>query len=119
LNLGWIGVGLLATLIVTGYRAVMTTFRRDPGARGIRLALFVVAVIYSLTEAGFRENSLVWIFFLMVTTRVPEAASVQAPSERRPVPEEMEKEWMGRGQDWSSVELLSQSNPGRFWSVAK
>ncbi|MBZ5670786.1 MAG: O-antigen ligase family protein [Acidobacteriia bacterium] len=73
LNLGWIGVTLLGVLMVTGYRNIMAAFRHDLVAARIRLAYFVVAVIYSLTEAGFRMMSLSWIFFLLAITAVPEA----------------------------------------------
>jgi exopolysaccharide production protein ExoQ len=71
LNLGWIGVTLLATLIVTGYRNVISSFRRDRKAGTIRLAFFVVGLIYSFTEAGFRMMSLVWIAFLLSIVTVP------------------------------------------------
>jgi exopolysaccharide production protein ExoQ len=70
LNLGWVGVSLLAVLIVTGYRNVIVSFYQDTNFAGLRLAFFVVAVIYSFTEAGFRETTLVWIFFLFATTAV-------------------------------------------------
>src|SRR6266568_1797 len=75
LNLGWIGVILLATLIVTGYRTVMTTFRRDPDIGGLRLGYFVAAIIYSLTEAGFRMMSPIWFAFILSTTALPVAAA--------------------------------------------
>jgi exopolysaccharide production protein ExoQ len=71
LNLGWIGVILLAWLIVTGYRHVLAVFRRDPHAGRIRLAFFTAGVIYSLTEAGFRMMSPIWIGFLLAITGVP------------------------------------------------
>ena len=73
LNLGWVGVTLLAVLIVTGYRKAIAAFHRDPVAGGLQLAYFVVAVIYSFTEAGFRETTLVWIFFLWATIALPES----------------------------------------------
>jgi O-antigen ligase len=73
LNLGWCGVTLLAVLILTGYRNVIVSFRRDPHVGGLKLAYFVAAVIYSLTEAGFRMMAPVWIFFLLATIAVPEA----------------------------------------------
>jgi len=79
LNLGWVGVTLLAFLIVTGYRNAVAAFRYDPDAGGLRLAYFVVAVIYSFTEAGFRETALVWIFFLFATSAVPEPAFQESP----------------------------------------
>jgi len=77
LNLGWIGVTLLALLLVTGYRNVLAFFRRDPDAGRIRLAFFLVAIIYNFTEAGFRMMSATWIAFLVATTAVPEVATAE------------------------------------------
>ena len=71
LNLGWIGLVLLAGVIVTGYRNVLAVFRRDPDAGRIRLALFTAGVIYSFSEAGFRMMSPIWIAFLLAVTFVP------------------------------------------------
>lgn len=67
LNLGWVGVALLIGIIIAGYRKVMKLFRNDPDAGRIRLAFFVVGVIYNFTEAGFRMMSITWILFLMAT----------------------------------------------------
>jgi O-antigen ligase len=71
LNLGLAGVALLATLIVTGYRKVLAVLRRDPHVGRLRLAFFTAGVIYSLTEAGFRMMSPIWIAFLLAVTFVP------------------------------------------------
>src|SRR5205809_536483 len=71
LNLGWIGVALLAVVLVTGYRNVITALRRDPDTGKIRLAYFVVAVAYNLTESAIRTMNPVWIFFLLAITAVP------------------------------------------------
>lgn len=73
LNLGWIGVTLLAVLIANGYRNVITVFRRDREAGSIRLAFFLMGVVYSFTEAGFRMMSLVWILFLFSAMAIPVA----------------------------------------------
>ncbi len=83
LNLGWIGVTLLAVLFITGYRNALTVFRRDRGAGGLRLAYIVVAAVYSLTEAGFRMLSPAWIFFLLATSAVPEALAQEAQAPLR------------------------------------
>ncbi len=72
LNLGWIGVGLLAALIVTGYGAIIRTLRIQPEMNRLKLALFVVAVVYSYTEAGFRSTSTMWIAFLIAIAVVPQ-----------------------------------------------
>ena len=55
LNLGWIGLILLGSLIVTGYRYAFAIYCRDQHAGRIRLAFITVGVIYSLTEAGFQD----------------------------------------------------------------
>ena len=71
MNLGWIGVGLLSTVIVTGYRDVVTALRRDPQVGSLRLAYLVTAAVYNFTEAAFKEINLVWIFFLLAVAAVP------------------------------------------------
>jgi O-antigen ligase len=73
LNLGWIGVGLLGVVIVTGYRNALARYRHDPGAGRIALAYFAVGVVYSLTEAGFRMMGPVWVAFLLSILAVPTA----------------------------------------------
>ena len=80
LNLGWCGVSLLAVLIVTGYRNVIVVLRRDQQLGGLRLALFVAAVIGSLTEAAFRMGGFTWIFFLLVTVALPKPRFAEGPS---------------------------------------
>lgn len=70
-NLGLIGLALLGLLIVGGYRNVAESFRRDPHAGRLRVALFTAAVIYNFTEAGFRMMTPMWTGFLLVITAVP------------------------------------------------
>src|ERR1700722_2286964 len=57
LNLGWIGILFLAALIVIGYRNISLALRSDREAAILRLAFFVVAIVYDFTEAGFRTGS--------------------------------------------------------------
>jgi O-antigen ligase len=71
LNLGWIGVALLAAFIVTGYRNILAALRLEPEIGRIRLGLFVAVIVYSFTEAGFRTNSSVWLAFLLSIAAVP------------------------------------------------
>ena len=73
LNLGWIGVGLLAIIIVTGYRNVLVALQRDPQVARLKLAFITTAVVYSFTEAGFRMVNPIWILFLLASIAVPEA----------------------------------------------
>lgn len=78
LNLGWLGIGLLAVVIGSGYRNAIAMYRRNADAGRIRLAFFAAALVYNFTEAGFRMMDPVWIAFLLAAFAIPDA----------PVPEE-------------------------------
>src|SRR6185295_360779 len=82
INLGWIGVGLLALMIVSGYRNIAAVFRRNTGDGTIRLAFFAIALIYSMTEAAFKVMHPVWILFLLAVTAVPQLSRADEKSER-------------------------------------
>jgi len=71
LNLGWVGIVLLALLMVSGYRDIVNSLQRDSDAASLRLAYLVAAAIYSFTEAGFRMMSPVQIAFLFAVIVVP------------------------------------------------
>ena len=76
LNLGWIGVTLLALLIATGYRNVIGTYRRDPDTGSLWIAYFLLVLLNGLTEGVFRMMTPTWIVFLLATTATPvDAAS--------------------------------------------
>ncbi|MGH7868578.1 MAG: O-antigen ligase family protein, partial [Candidatus Dormibacteraceae bacterium] len=75
LNLGWVGVSLLAVLLVTGYRHLVDVYRRDPMAGCLRLAYFAAALAYCFSEAGFRMLDPNWIFLLLAIIAVPGAST--------------------------------------------
>jgi O-antigen ligase len=74
LNLGWIGIVLLATLIVTGYRKIIHALHVDPLVGSLGLAFFVAEVMYNFTEAGFRMMGPLWILFLLAILGIPRVA---------------------------------------------
>jgi len=65
LNLGWIGVSLIALLLITGYWQAYKAFRRDPELGSLFLALVMCGAVYGITEAGFRTLSPNWVFLLL------------------------------------------------------
>lgn len=71
LNLGWVGITILGTMIVTGYRNCLILYRRDPEAGRLRLGLLTAAVVFGFTEAGFRMLSPDWTGFLLAVTAIP------------------------------------------------
>jgi len=64
-NLGWIGVCLIALVLISGYRRAVAAFAMDPTIGGLMLAYIVVSAVYSITEAGFRSPQPMWVFLLL------------------------------------------------------
>jgi O-antigen ligase len=65
LNLGWIGVFLIASIIIFGYRRACKAFQRDQEIGSLILAYIATGAFYSITEAGFRVLTPSWIFLLL------------------------------------------------------
>jgi exopolysaccharide production protein ExoQ len=85
LNLGYVGVFLLAGVIVSTFRKVNRQLSADfPFAR-LRLAFLVSIIAFNYTEAGFKGVHLVWTIFYIIalTYESPEAARLQAAEEDR------------------------------------
>ncbi len=80
LNLGWMGVVLLAVVIATGYLRVFRMWRRNVSVGSLLLAYFFIGVVYNFTEAAFfRIMAPAWIFFLFAITSVPELPYPKIP----------------------------------------
>lgn len=68
-NLGWLGIGCLAYVILWGYRRVIRAWRRNLPASNLMLAYFLTGLISNLTEAAFFRMMIpVWLFFLVAIT---------------------------------------------------
>jgi exopolysaccharide production protein ExoQ len=78
LNLGWAGLALLAWLLVTGYRSAVAALQHHAHDAVIRLAFIVAALMYSMTEAGFRMLDPIWVLFLLGVTQAPADPPVQS-----------------------------------------
>jgi O-antigen ligase len=65
LDLGLVGVGLIAVILISGYRRAGSAFQYNPEFGGLMLACIVTATFYSVTEAGFRIMTPSWIFLLL------------------------------------------------------
>lgn len=75
LDLGGAGMALLGLVFAWGYRNVVGALRWDPEAGRLKLAFFVIVVVYNLTEHGFREFHPMWIVFLLAIINIPKNRS--------------------------------------------
>lgn len=73
LNIGWVGLFLLAAVIIFGYRNILKTMQADPATAGLKLAFVFICLVYNFTEAAFKILSPVWITLLWAVLAVPRA----------------------------------------------
>jgi O-antigen ligase len=78
LTLGWIGIALFAVFLLAGYRNIIAEFHRHPDIARLKLAFFVIVLIYNFTESAIRETNPIWIMLLLAIIAVPE---VSVPAE--------------------------------------
>ena len=71
INLGWLGIVLLAIVLAASYRNVCTEFGRNSDAGKLRLAYFVIGIAYNFTEAAFKGMHPIWIIFMLATLTIP------------------------------------------------
>ena len=66
LNLGLIGLLLLAGFLIASYRTICMRFRASPSFGSLGLALWTVLLFYNVTESAFRGQLLTLVFLLQV-----------------------------------------------------
>lgn len=65
LDLGLIGLCLLAFILGSGYMSAVKAFRLDRELGSLFLAYIITCTFYNITEAAFRIMTLSWIFLLL------------------------------------------------------
>jgi len=88
LNLGYIGLGLLVGLLLTGYRKIRNTVSSSLSLAPFSLAVWSVMLFYNITEAAFRAG-LMWIAVLLATMEVEYPSNDQV--ENNPEPSRVER----------------------------
>lgn len=84
LTLGWIGLGLLAMVIVKGYFNAVAEYGRNRSMGSLKIAMLISCLVYNFTEAGFKVMTPVWIAFILAVTAMPEAETVPVVSKVEP-----------------------------------
>jgi exopolysaccharide production protein ExoQ len=88
LNLGVVGLCLMALILVTGYGRAIHVFRNvDRSFGGLLVAYVVSGTIYSITEAGFRTMDPNWIFmlFAIISASVCSSKAAVLVKDQKPV----------------------------------
>jgi O-antigen ligase len=77
LNLGIIGLSLLGWFLIASYRTICRKLETFSKFGSLNLALWIILLFYSATEAGFRSG-LMWLTFLLGAIVVPKRVSDKA-----------------------------------------
>ena len=74
INLGLIGLSLLAAFLIASYRTIGRRLSSGSAIALLSLALWTVLLFYNVTEAAFK-GQLIWLTFLLGAITVPERAA--------------------------------------------
>ncbi len=82
LELGYVGLCALAGVVYCAYRNIKKELASNFDYGRFRLGLFVIALLYNLTEDAIGKMTLVWFVFLAVSLDVPRQSPATRPSTR-------------------------------------
>jgi O-antigen ligase len=71
LDLGVIGIILLAGILISSFRAIVTLVRSDLEFGALKLAMLVSVIMYNITESAFRAGLLMYVVFVLVVIQLP------------------------------------------------
>jgi len=77
LQLGALGLVFLSGLLIASYGTIWRRMKPLSGIASLSLAVWIVLLFYSWTEAGFRSN-LIWLTFLLISITVPDRTPIRA-----------------------------------------
>jgi len=82
LNLGFIGLGLLAAIVVSAFRRLSSELQTDFEFARFKMAILFATLAYNVTEAMFKGVALTWLMFhlvVLVRGRAEQAVSAKKP----------------------------------------
>jgi len=77
INLGGIGIFLLALMWFVAYSRAISAVRRREAWGALLLAYIVITIPYNFTEATFRTQNLTWLFLLLAVSGIPMTRSAR------------------------------------------
>jgi exopolysaccharide production protein ExoQ len=80
LNLGLIGLFLLAGIAVSALRNSQRRLLHDFNYGRFCIGFLIIALTYNITEASFKGLSLIWLIFLLIAVKYPRPATASFPA---------------------------------------
>ncbi|MFY9987692.1 MAG: O-antigen ligase family protein [Chthoniobacterales bacterium] len=85
LNLGYVGIIILAGMIIGTFRKASRAVVTDFEFGRFRLGILLAIVVYNFTEATFKGVHMVWMIFYLIALDYPLVRSIQARAVRKAV----------------------------------
>ena len=76
LELGLVGLFLLAGIIINSFRNFKKALINDFDYGRFQIAILLISMIYNLMEDGFGKLNLIWFIFLLITVNIPNKISL-------------------------------------------
>ncbi len=70
-HMGWVGVALVSWTLISGYQRSLRLLRQGAEEGWLSLALVTVTVIFNISEAGIKNQSMIWFCFMLATIEIP------------------------------------------------
>ena len=71
LNLGLVGLFLLAGFLIASYRTICRSFKTHSSLGSLSLALWTILLFYNVTESAVFNGQLIWVIFLLGAITIP------------------------------------------------
>jgi O-antigen ligase len=79
LNVGLIGLLLLAGILISTYKKIQKTLMVDSDYGRFKMAFFIMILSYNITEAAFRGMAFMWLMFLLIAVENPPPSALPVP----------------------------------------
>lgn len=114
LNLGWAGLGILLTILVSSLFSAVSHLRARDDLAALGIAYMTIAVIFNFTEAAFKMMSPVWILLLLSIVVLRSRAGMQVTVRQKALMAEKCRGSypLGSGAGWVSPHFQAPSPTG-------
>jgi O-antigen ligase len=106
LDLGCLGLGLIVLILLSGYGRTIKAFQTDFRVASLMLAYVTTATFYSITEAGFRLLTPMWIFLLLAVVGSSAIAAARRRATTKGLPLMPNKDPYGSGSPSGEFEAV-------------
>lgn len=70
IELGYVGVGILAAIIISGYRKITRELQYDYWYGTLLMTFFTITLVYNIAESAFKGLHPRWFIFLLIITDI-------------------------------------------------